>query len=145
MKAWPVAIIGFFLVVAGVNIYFVTLAYQTNHGLVVENPYEQGLVYEAEMVRLAAAKKLGVQPSLRLIDGGVEVSFPGWVLEDGLSAELSLTRPSDASLDRKGLALMRIGEVLRAKTDITHSGLWLYRLSVSIGGTDYLWQNKVRL
>lgn len=61
LKGWHVLLIvvGFFAVVVGVNVGFVTMALRTFPGEVSATPYEDGIAYNARLARMAAQESLG--------------------------------------------------------------------------------------
>jgi nitrogen fixation protein FixH len=52
-------IVGFFVVVIGVDVTFAVLAYRTHPGEVSVTPYEDGLVYDRKIAQLRAQEALG--------------------------------------------------------------------------------------
>jgi len=52
-------IVGFFIVVIGVDVTFAVLAYRTHPGEVSVTPYEDGLVYDRNIARLRRQEFLG--------------------------------------------------------------------------------------
>ena len=52
-------IVGFFLVVIGVDVWFAVLAYRTHPGEVSVTPYEDGLIYDRKIAQLRNQEALG--------------------------------------------------------------------------------------
>jgi nitrogen fixation protein FixH len=89
-------IVGFFLVVIGVDVSFAVLAYRTHPGEVSVTPYEDGLVYDKKIAQLRAQEALGWRAA-----AGPEVGKVVVLVEDrahrplsGLTLTGKLERPA---------------------------------------------------
>jgi nitrogen fixation protein FixH len=89
-------IVGFFLVVIGVDVSFAVVAYRTHPGEVSVTPYEDGLVYNKKLAQMQAQDALGWRAAAGPEAGKVIV-----VLEDkagrplsGLAVTGKLERPA---------------------------------------------------
>ena len=71
---WGVMIVGFFVVVIGVDASFAISAYRTFPGEVSVTPYEDGVAYNRKLAQMAAQDRLGWRATAgALPGGGVEV------------------------------------------------------------------------
>jgi nitrogen fixation protein FixH len=77
IKGWHVAagVSAFFAVVIGVDASFAVLAYRSHPGQVAVRPYEDGLVYNAELARMQAQQALGWSASAGAAPGTVVVQM----------------------------------------------------------------------
>lgn len=98
IKGWHVlaAVVGFFLVVGGVNAVFVTLALKSYPGEVSATPYEDGLAYNREIARREAQAALGWRASAQVAGGRlvVEVVDRAGSPVRGLAMSGVLSRPA---------------------------------------------------
>lgn len=98
IKGWHVgaAVVAFFVLVIGVDMGFLMMAYRSHPGQVAARPYEAGLIYNAELERLRAQEALGWRAGAEARPGGLEV-----LLQDrdgqpltGLKVSATLQRPA---------------------------------------------------
>ena len=114
-------IVGFFLVVIGVDVTFAVLAYRTHPGEVSVTPYEDGLVYDRKIAQMRAQAALGWRAAAGAQAGRVVV-----VVEDaarkpltGLSITGKLERPATEA----GRVTPRFVEVAPGRYEAVEKGL----------------------
>lgn len=98
VKGWHVAagVTAFFAIVIAVDGMFMTLAYRTHPGQVVDKPYEDGLIYNARLAQERAQASLGWRASVAVQNDQVIVWLRdrgGYPL-NGLHLSATLERPA---------------------------------------------------
>lgn len=145
-------LIGFFLVVAGVNATMMTVAIRTMPGVDAMSAYETSQHFNAEIGRMRAQAARGwrAEGAVRRHGGGAAVSLQ---LRDrlgapvtGLTAEALLEHPATHALDRTVALRETAPGVYTAALDAVHDGRWLLAITVRRGGeTVFVSQNRIEL
>ena len=99
IKGWHVlaGVVGFFMVVVGVDTGFLVMAYRTYPGQVSRTPYEDGTAYNTKLAQLAAQAKLGWTVSAGVTPDGqvlVQVRDRAGAPVSGLAGQGKLERPA---------------------------------------------------
>ncbi|PWK74055.1 FixH family protein [Aminobacter sp. AP02] len=94
----PAIFIGFFVFLAGVEAWFVTIAHTTFSGVVTDNAYSIGLAYDDVLAQREAERRLGWSSSLQFDRG------------DGLSGRLTLVARDALGQPLAGLAVHATAE-----------------------------------
>jgi nitrogen fixation protein FixH len=140
IKGWHVgaAVTAFFTLIIGVDATFLTLAYRSHPGQVAVRPYEDGLVYNAELARLRAQERLGWRAGVEARPGAVVV-----VMRDregrpltGMTVSAVLQRPAT----EQGRAVVLLTEVAPGEYSGSRalSGVWDTRVEASdAAGQDF--------
>jgi nitrogen fixation protein FixH len=129
------ALVGFFLVVIGVDATFTVLAVRTFPGQVSVTPYEDGLLYNRKLAQLAAQEKLGWRAAAAAVPGGVAVELrdhAGAPL-GGLRVEGVLERPATES-GRTTLRFRETAPGLYAAQAAGLAGTWDLTVTASDAG-----------
>jgi nitrogen fixation protein FixH len=133
-------LIGFFLVVMGVNAVMMTAAIKTFAGLADDSPYLAGLAFEQEIAAAQAQQALHwqVQGSIARTENGqarLEISARdanGTPLA-GLSATATLVHPTDRSLDHD-LAMTEVAAGAFRGEAMSGPGQWDLVIELARGG-----------
>ena len=80
-------------------LYMVYRSYQHDNELVSEDYYAQEIEFQSIIDKKANAATLEIDISWKSVDGGILVTYPA--MENKISGEISLMRPSDKSKDLK--------------------------------------------
>lgn len=125
----PAIFIGFFVCLAGVEAWFVTIAHTTFSGVVTDNAYSIGLAYDDVLARREAEKRLGWSSSLQFDRG------------DGLSGRLTLVAKDAQGRPLTGLAvhataerMSRFPQILAVVFSETSPGQYSAPLDVPLAG-----------
>lgn len=138
IKGWHVgvAVVAFFGVVVAVDAAFLVLAYRSHPGQVAGRPYEDGLVYNAQLARQRAQAGLGwsVRAGARRDGVVVEVRDRDGAPVRGLAMAVDLERPATTRgrLTRT-LSEVAPGRYVTAPTRL--SGAWDARIVVRQSGS----------
>jgi nitrogen fixation protein FixH len=114
-------IVGFFLVVVGVDTTFAVLAYRTHPGEVSITPYEDGLVYNQKLAQMQAQAVLGWRAAAGAEAGRVVVVVVDAARRPlgGLSITGKLERPATEA----GRVTPRFAEVAPGRYEAVERGL----------------------
>lgn len=136
VKGWHVAcgVVGFFVLVIGVDTSFLIMAYRTHPGQVAAKPYETGLIYNAELERARVQEALGWRAGAKALPAGLEVRLEdraGQPLSD-LSVTAVLQRPAT----ERGRAEVRLEQVSPGRYQVPRalSGTWDVRVEAEDAG-----------
>ena len=148
VKGWHVAagVVGFFVLVIGVDTAFLTLAYRTHPGQVATRPYEAGLIYNVELDRLRAQEALGWRAAAEARPDGVMV-----LLQDrdgkplsGLTVKATLQRPATEQ-GRSVLTLTETAPGRYVGDRAGLSGVWDTRVeAVGGAGQSFVAERRLR-
>jgi nitrogen fixation protein FixH len=114
-------IVGFFLVVIGVDVSFAVLAYRTHPGEVSVTPYEDGLVYDKKIAQMRAQEALGWKAAAGPEAGKVIV-----LIEDRQGrpvSGLALTGKMERPATEAGRITPRFAEVAPGRYEAVERGL----------------------
>ncbi|MFM8820163.1 MAG: FixH family protein [Phenylobacterium sp.] len=89
-------VVGFFVIVIALNVWFLTLAYRTFPGQVSETPYEDGVAFNRHLAAQEAQARLGWEAAAAAGPGGpwVEVRNAEGAALQGLTLTGRLERPA---------------------------------------------------
>ena len=146
----PAIFIGFFVFLAGVEAWFVTIAHTTFSGVVTDNAYSIGLAYDDVLAQREAAKRLGWSSSLQFDRG------------EGLSGRLTLVaqdaqgKPlTDVTVHATTERMSRFPQILpvafsevspgqyTAQLEVPLAGRWFIRTKLEKDGSAILSINEV--
>jgi len=114
-------IVGFFVVVIGVDVSFAVLAYRTHPGEVSVTPYEDGLVYDRKIAQLRTQEALGWAAAAAAEPGAVVVLVHD---RDGLAVRgLSLSGKLERPATETGRVVPRFAETGPGRYEARQSGL----------------------
>ena len=114
-------IVGFFLVVVGVDVTFAVLAYRTHPGEVSVTPYEDGLIYNHKLAQMRAQAALGWRAAAAAENGKVVV-----VIEDATRtphADLAVTGKLERPATEAGRIVPRFVETAPGRYEAAERGL----------------------
>ncbi|SIR17085.1 FixH family protein [Bosea sp. (in: a-proteobacteria)] len=146
------SLVGFFLVVAGVNATMMTFAIRTMPGLDVKSAYESSQRFNSEFDRMRTQDQRGWQAegtarrqgegaviSLRLRDRlGAPIT--------GLAVEAALDHPATHALDRQATLRETAPGTYTASLDAVHAGRWHLAITATRAGeTVFVSQNRIVL
>ncbi|KPP99146.1 MAG: cbb3-type cytochrome c oxidase assembly protein CcoH [Bacteroidetes bacterium HLUCCA01] len=96
---WPVGIIVAYLLFMGATLGFVFFTFGVEWDLVTDNYYQKTLTHQDQMQ--AESNALSLQEPLRweLREGRLTLFYPTELSGGGIAGEITMYRPSDASLD----------------------------------------------
>lgn len=125
----PAIFIGFFVFLAGVEAWFVTIAHNTFSGVVTDNAYSIGLAYDDVIAQREAEKRLGWSSSLQFDRG------------DGLSGRLTLVATDAQGQPLTGVAvhataerMTRFPQILAVEFSEVSPGRYTAPLEVPLAG-----------
>jgi nitrogen fixation protein FixH len=131
--------VGFFLVVAGVNGAMMALAIRTMPGLDARNGYEVSQRYNAEIARMDGQRRLGWKADISVSrrDGAAHVAVrladaDGAILSD-LSVKARLLHPASRQLDHSLVLKPAPGGVYVAAAPDVAPGKWTIAIDASRG------------
>ena len=146
---WPLGIILGFLLVFAVNFYVIWISIRSPHQLVVENYYQQGILYEQELEKNRDSLELGWKVDLIPVSGKEETWIQIRALDasgkplEGLNGTLNLYRPSNRLEDTKLRLSEKSPGFYEIRTPKLASGLWQFRLELE-DGVQGVFQNHYR-
>lgn len=125
----PAIFVGFFVCLAAVEAWFVTIAHITFSGVVTDNAYSTGLAYDDVLARREAEQRLGWSSSLQFDRG------------NGLSGRLTLVaqeaqgRPlTGATLHATAERMTRFPQILPVVFSEISPGRYVAQLEVPLAG-----------
>jgi nitrogen fixation protein FixH len=146
------SLVGFFLVVAGVNATMMTVAIRTTPGVDVKSAYESSQRFNREFDRMRTQDQRGWQA-----DGTARRQGDGAVvtlrLRDrigapitGLAVEAALDHPATHALDLRSTLRETAPGTYTASLDAVHAGRWHLAVTASRAGeTVFVSQNRIVL
>lgn len=133
----PACFVAFFICLAGLEIWFVTMATQTFSGLVTDEAYAVGVNYNEVLKQREAERELGWTTIFEFVDG------------DGLDGELTLTIRDAAgqplvadNLRATAERMSRHPQIQSVSFDHIGDGAYRAAISVPLGGR---WFVRVRI
>lgn len=140
---WVLGMLGFILVVVGINVFFITTAINTSPGLVDKNYYEKGRYFEQSIEqRREMVSRLGWDMRVQVPEEIIMnqrttvymnvVDRVGMPLE-GASAQLHAYRPSDANADFTVEMTPYAPGIFSADVSFALRGIWDLKVLVSQG------------
>jgi len=121
---WPYAIVSSFVILILFDIYFVRSALTTATGTVVDNPYEESLVYDQIVKGKKAASAAGLTMKFESLRSGFRIEINGLPENNTRTMKIVLMRPADPSLDRTFLVNSQ-SKIFEVKTELLQNGLWI--------------------
>jgi hypothetical protein len=97
-EPWPWILMSGPAVVVVAGFFTAWLAVRSDDGLVVDDYYKQGLAINQTLGRSDAARRLGVQAELRLVDGRISVFLGNTAVRGSLN--LRLVHPTRSGMDQ---------------------------------------------
>ncbi len=98
-RAWEYAVAAFFLLFIGGILGLVFLTLDDPNDLVVEHYYDAEIQYQQQIDRIERTRSLPEQPSIRLNEEGIVLSFPRSFVSTELTGTVHVYRPDDKRLD----------------------------------------------
>lgn len=142
---WPLGI----AIVYGAFVLFLmaylAFAQMQRVDLVTENYYEKEIKYQQQIDRLERTRKLPAQPEIFLNTAGAALilHFPAALSPATVSGQITLLRPSDASLDFKfPLKFDERGEIVIDANKL-RKGLWKALVEWKQDGQEYYFEEVI--
>ncbi len=146
------SLVGFFLVVAGVNATMMTMAIRTMPGLDAKSAYETSQRFNGEFQRMRAQDGRGwsAEGDVRRVDGGVRIALS---MRDrlgapvtGLRVSVVLEHPATHGLDRAALLTEEAPGLYGIALGEVHAGRWGLGITALQGEeTVFVSQNRIAL
>jgi hypothetical protein len=142
---WPVAIIAFFSVAVCAAVSFVIYCSRQEENLVTTDYYEQEVRYQDQMDRINQAASLQAPARINYdaAKRSIAVALPEDHARQAPKGWVQLYRPSAASLDRKLNLQLDANGVQNIDAATLANGLWHVRVSWTLNGTDYFYDQKL--
>jgi len=140
----PWMIVGFFVVVAAVNVVFISLAISSHSGVVVDKAYQRGLAYNDVIKAAEAQDTLGWSVDVLLtVDRlqAVLTDASGQPIEDAL-VTARLQRPVKDSWDQKVDLAAGEGGLYSAAFDPIKGGQWTVKVDIVWKQQSYHYQDR---
>ncbi len=121
---------------------FMYRAYHAQEELVTENYYEQEIRYQQQIDKFDNVSKLGGTLGMDVIGEELVITFPEAVIDQKITGELYLQRPSDARFDQRIPFTVDNGE-LRISIGEKLKGLYRAQMEWSAAGEEYLTVERI--
>lgn len=120
----------------------VTVCIRADVSLVSKDYYREELEYQKQITRLENTSALASKPTIVASRGSIEVTFDFSELENG---ELTLFRPSNASLDTKFPINATATQLQRFSTAELMAGMYRARMQWTVKGKEYFYEQVIYL
>jgi hypothetical protein len=98
-RTWEYAVAGFFLFFIFGVLAVVFLTLDDRNDLVTEHYYDAEIQYQQQIDRIDRTRGLAEQPTIELVNEGVQIRFPKEFRQSDLTGTVYVYRPDDERLD----------------------------------------------
>lgn len=110
--------------------------------MVTDNYYVKDTKYGEQLEKMQRAADLKLQPTIKSVKEGIEVSFPQELAQELSKGEVSLYRPSDKKFDFQ-VPLNLSESVLLIPDSRLVGGLWGITITAEREGKTLIWERKI--
>lgn len=142
---WPLGIfLGYMVFVIG-TLSVVFFTFTQTRDLVDEDYYAQTMVFDQHLERKKLAENMENPLELELNGGYIDFRFPPELLSDDPEGQITLFRPSDASMDQTYDIDLDESGTQQIPIDELAEGLWRVQVSWSAGKDEYYVEEQLYL